>query len=218
MAERVRRIDDSRALLHAHLEASSAIFLVAGRESPVSMVVSGKRITCPGRPVKPFELQESAWLNSFHLALALRRRDILDILASFRIEWFQRRAFPQPTLEHVAFARAFLLGDHDWTDAAARAQAVYEEASRKELAALRLGANGHALKALTAVLLGDQARFDAELIEVLEANKRHRIREDPTNPLNRLCQPALGLAAVGLDRGWTIRVASEYMPRALYTS
>lgn len=212
------RIDDSRTLLHAHLEANSAIFFVAGREAPVSMVVSGNRVTAPGRPVKPIELLVSAWLDSFHLALALRRRDILDALASFRIEWFERRAFPQPQLEHVALARAFLLGDQDWTNAAARAQAVYEEASRKELAALRLGANWHALKALTAVLLGDQARFDAELIEVLEANRRHRSKEDPTNPSNRLCRPALGLAALGLDRGWPIRVASEYMPRALYAS
>ncbi|MDQ3036946.1 MAG: immunity 49 family protein [Myxococcota bacterium] len=206
--------DLGRRLLSVALDCAAASFMSSGRAGEFTFCLEGRPLTGPGGDSDVASL--SRWTESFLLASALRRIDVLDVLAAYTHEDLRRST--TGTSDEYTWTLAEALRLYHLRDpSAAHALAEAEVQSRPEnlrVAPPRYASRYRALIPIyQAVSAHDQAAFTTACAEAIRAHKAFYSRgQEVRGVTGILAYQAAGAAAQGIDRGLAWEIESPYTP------
>jgi hypothetical protein len=217
MAYYLGMIPEAVELVEAACESAAGRFAAvsAPPNSLVTFPLRGALLSAPsGKP--GFGSGPGTWISDLLLAIARRRRDVVDILRDVPIAFFARAPGERDAcfVHWAAGLQLFLRGEG--------------EDSKAQFAKAELLSRPEALKVATPAIVNryrvigptleavenkDQAQFDQQLKASLEAFKKLFGRGKSATASDSLIDPiSAGLAVLGATRGLVIGVSSPYIP------
>ncbi|MDQ3036944.1 MAG: immunity 49 family protein [Myxococcota bacterium] len=206
--------DLGHRLLSAAVDCAAASFMSTGKDGEFTFYLEGQPLTGPAGESDSADL--SAWTESFLLASALRRSDVLDVLAAYTHEDLRRSTTGTSDEYKWTLAEALRLY-HLRDPSAAHALAEAEVQSRPEnlrVAPPRYASRYRALIPIyQAVSAHDQAAFTTACAEAIRAHKAFYSRgQEVRGVTGILAYQAAGAAVQGIDRGLAWEIESPYTP------
>ena len=215
MAYYLGMIPEAVELTDVSCEAAAARFAAASAPPNSSVVFPFRGALLSGPSGKPgFGSDPVTWLDELLLAIARRRRDVVDILRDVPIGFFARAPGGRDAcfVHWVAGLQLFLSGEDSKAQFARAERLSRTEALKVATPAIvnRYRVIGPTLEATENK---DQAQFDQQLKASLEAFKKLFGRGKNATASDSLIDPiSAGLAVLGETRGLAIGVSSPYIP------
>jgi Immunity protein 49 len=209
------RIPAAIEQMEASCDCAAAMFAAASAppNSVVTFPFRGALLTGPsGKP--GFGSGPGTWVSDLLLAIARRRRDVVDILRDVPVGFFSRAPGERDAcfVHWVAGLQLFLRGE-DSKPQFARAELLSRTETLKVATPAIVNRYRVIGPALEAIETKDQLQFDQQLKASLEAFKKLYGRGKNATSSDSLIDPiSAGLAVLGETRGLAIGVSSPYIP------
>ena len=161
-----------------------------------------------------------SWLHGFYLGVACRETHLNDNLAEIPVAILKQSSTRSDEYLYLQIEAL----QSFWKGAADTPQRVIEAMKATDPELVKVGTVDYALNIavpeidlLFRLLENDSAAFNKSLIKALECHKKHWSKKDMKNrPIGFIAIGILGLVSIAYERGITIDVESDYIPKYIF--
>jgi hypothetical protein len=216
LAYHLGRLDDALELLTAACETAGAMYTAVSSQpgAIVTFPFRGRQLSGPSGP--PEYLAGSVlWVTDLCLALALRRRDIINILVKVPMRAIEKAlgGRSDECFTHLVDALQDFLTGKDPGKSLVKFERLSQPENLKVVTPAFISRFRGMSLILKAIAAKDQASFDqslvAKLTEFKKAHSRGTAASDPNGLIDLL---ASGMAVLAQECGLQLNVASVYIP------
>lgn len=197
--------------------AAGARAMAAGPDTEVDFEVDGQQYR--GSADQPSLLAGPAkYLRALSIAVGLRASEVVDELVAVPLQVIEKAAGKTDAayLRYVAAWRAFLQGGSETLALLDEAASLFDPSQLRVADPKSAARHASNIPVMQALLDSDEAKVNERLVTALKAHKAWWGRGTRLNdPEALIASEPAALASLALQRGMTISVSSDYMPRWL---
>jgi hypothetical protein len=161
-----------------------------------------------------------SWLHGFYLGVACRESHLNDRLAEIPVAVLKQSSSRNDEYLYLQIEAL----QSFWKGATDTPQRVIEAMKATDPELIKVGTVDYALNIavreidlLFRLLENDSVAFNESLIKALERHKKHWSKKDMKNrPIGFIAIGILGLVSIAYERGITIDVESDYIPKYIF--
>jgi hypothetical protein len=161
-----------------------------------------------------------SWLHGFYMGVACRETHLNDRLAEIPVDILKQSTTRSDEYLYLQIEAL----QSFWKGAADTPQRVIEAMKATDPELIKVGTVDYALNIavreidlLFRLLENDSVAFNESLIKALEWHKKHWSKENLKNdPNGFIAVGILGLVSIAYERGMTIEVESDYIPKYIF--
>jgi hypothetical protein len=161
-----------------------------------------------------------SWLHGFYLGVACRESHLNDRLAEIPVDILKQTTTRSDEYLYLQIEAL----QSFWKGAADTPQRVIEAMKATDPELIKVGTVDYALNIavreidlLFRLLENDSVAFNESLIKALERHKKHWSKKNLKNdPNGFIAVGILGLVSIAYERGMTIEVESDYIPKYIF--
>jgi hypothetical protein len=161
-----------------------------------------------------------SWLHGFYLGVACRETHLNERLAEIPVDILKQTTTRSDEYLYLQIEAL----QSFWKGAADTPQRVIEAMKATDPEVIKVGTVDAALNIavpeidlLFRLLENDSVAFNESLIKALERHKKHSSKENLKNdPRGFIAVGILGLVSIAYERGMTIEVESDYIPKYIF--
>jgi hypothetical protein len=161
-----------------------------------------------------------SWLHGFYLGVACRESHLNDRLAEIPVAVLKQSSSRNDEYLYLQIEAL----QSFWKGATDTPQRVIEAMKATDPEVIKVGTVDYALNIavpeidlLFRLLENDSVAFNESLIKALERHKKHWSKKDMKNrPIGFIAIGILGLVSIAYERGITIDVESDYIPKYIF--
>jgi len=161
-----------------------------------------------------------SWLHGFYLGVACRESHLNDRLAEIPVAVLKQSSSRNDEYLYLQIEAL----QSFWKGATDTPQRVIEAMKATDPEVIKVGTVDYALNIavseidlLFRLLENDSVAFNESLIKALERHKKHWSEKDMKNrPIGFIAIGILGLVSIAYERGMTIEVESDYIPKYIF--